>query len=406
MSAGQPDVLAKILARKREEIAELAGKFSRPALERAAQAADAPRGFAHALDLAAGRGAGVIAEIKKASPSKGLIRADFDPAWLAKEYEGGGAACLSVLTDRDFFQGHAEHLRQARRACGLPVIRKDFLIDPLQVLEARALGADCILLIAAALASTPLRELARLATGLGMDVLVEVHDRAELEAVVGADLPPVLLGINNRNLRTFETRLEVTLGLLPLVPSGTEVVTESGIFTRADLARMQAAGVRRFLIGESLMRQQSPAEALESFRRGRRGVSSDPPFPETKAAGAYAPPTRIRSIHVLALVLGQLALSVDHDVAALGADHAVLLQLLEHAAGHLARAAGQARQLLAAIAHHDAGGVAPRRPACVTSKLQQLLRAKRPGHVQEGQVAQAAGWYRAGARRAGRPPRT
>jgi indole-3-glycerol phosphate synthase len=266
MSTQQPDVLAKILARKREEIAELAGKFSRPALERAAQAADAPRGFARALDAAArARGAGVIAEVKKASPSKGLIRADFDPAWLAKEYESGGAACLSVLTDRDFFQGHAEYLLQARRACKLPVIRKDFLIDPLQVIEARALGADCILLIAAALESAPLKALAGLAVGLGMDVLVEVHDRAELETVLAAALPPVLLGINNRNLRTFETRLEVTLELLDLVPAGTEVVTESGISTRADVQLMQAAGVRRFLIGESLMRQQSPGEALKAL---------------------------------------------------------------------------------------------------------------------------------------------
>jgi indole-3-glycerol phosphate synthase len=262
----QADVLAKILARKREEIAELAQKFSYAALERAALAADAPRGFARGLETAVREhGAGIIAEIKKASPSKGLIRADFDPPWIAKEYESGGAACLSVLTDRDFFQGHAEHLRQARRACALPVIRKDFLIDPLQVLEARAIGADCILLIAAALETAALKDLAQLAAALHMDVLVEVHDRAELEMVLGAGLPPVLLGINNRNLRTFETRLEVTLELLPLVPAGTEVVTESGIFTVADVRRMQQAGVRRFLIGESLMRQDSPGAALQTL---------------------------------------------------------------------------------------------------------------------------------------------
>jgi indole-3-glycerol phosphate synthase len=208
----------------------------------------------------------VIAEIKKASPSKGLIRADFDPAWIAREYADGGAACLSVLTDEQFFQGHNDYLQQARAACNLPVIRKDFLIDPLQVLEARAIGADCILLIAAALPAPKLRELGLLARMLGMDVLVEVHDRAELEAVLQLDLPrPVLLGINNRNLRTFETRLETTLELLPLVPSGYEVVTESGIFTRQDVARMRDGGVSRFLIGESLMRQPSPGAALHAL---------------------------------------------------------------------------------------------------------------------------------------------
>ena len=262
----RPDILETILARKHQEIAALAGRISRAALEQAAARADAPRGFARSLEAAAARGAGVIAEIKKASPSKGLIRADFDPAWIAREYARGGAACLSVLTDEQFFQGHNDYLQQARAACALPVIRKDFLIDPLQVIEARAIGADCVLLIAAALAPARLAELARLAQGLGMDVLVEVHDRAELEAVLALRLPQaLLLGINNRNLRTFETRLETTLELLPLIPAGYEVITESGIFTRADVGRMQAAGVRRFLIGESLMRQASPGGALRAL---------------------------------------------------------------------------------------------------------------------------------------------
>ncbi|MDB5974398.1 MAG: indole-3-glycerol phosphate synthase TrpC [Nevskia sp.] len=267
MNAPKADILDTILARKHEEIAALAQRTTRAALEQAATQADAPRGFARALSAAAGKlGAGIIAEIKKASPSKGLIRADFDPAWIAREYESGGAACLSVLTDEKFFQGHNDYLQQARAACALPVIRKDFLIDPLQVIEARAIGADCILLIAAALRPAKLEELALLAHGLGMDVLVEVHDRTELEAVLPLKLPrPVLLGINNRNLRTFETRLETTLELLPLIPDGYEVITESGIFTRADVARMQAAEVRRFLIGESLMRQPSPAAALKEL---------------------------------------------------------------------------------------------------------------------------------------------
>jgi indole-3-glycerol phosphate synthase len=268
MNAARADILESILARKHQEIAELARRSSRAALEQAAARAEAPRGFARALAAAAAGGAGVIAEIKKASPSRGLIRADFDPAWLAREYQDGGAACLSVLTDVDFFQGHNQFLQQARAACALPVIRKDFLIDPLQVIEARAIAADCVLLIAAALPPAKLRDLALLAQQLGMDVLVEVHDRGELEAMLALalELPQaLLLGINNRNLRTFETRLETTLELLPLIPEGCEVVTESGIFTQADVARMRAAGVRRFLIGESLMRQASPGAALRGL---------------------------------------------------------------------------------------------------------------------------------------------
>lgn len=261
------DILDKILAHKQVEIAALSKRFRLHDLERIALAQPAPRGFAASLARAAEtRGAGVIAEIKKASPSKGLIRADFDPGWLAADYARGGAACLSVLTDEQFFQGHNDYLVEARQHCSLPAIRKDFLIHELQIAEARAIGADAVLLIAAALAPAQLAELATQARELGMDVLIEVHDRAELEAMVALALPPpVLLGINNRNLRTFETRLETTLELLPLIPAGYEVVTESGIATTADVQRMTAAGVRRFLIGESLMRQPSPGDALRAL---------------------------------------------------------------------------------------------------------------------------------------------
>jgi indole-3-glycerol phosphate synthase len=263
------DILARILARKREEIAALRSRHSLAALERMAAAGDPPRGFAAALAAAAASGAGVIAEIKKASPSKGLIRADFDPAWIAGEYAQGGAACLSVLTDVDFFQGHNDDLAQARAACALPAIRKDFLVDEAQLLEARAIGADCVLLIAAALPPQRLAALAGLAGALRMDVLLEVHDRPELEAALALDLGTggerPLLGINNRNLRNFETRLETTLELLPLIPPDYAVVTESGIGSAADVARMRAAGVRRFLVGESLMRQPSPGQALRQL---------------------------------------------------------------------------------------------------------------------------------------------
>ncbi|MFA5940744.1 MAG: indole-3-glycerol phosphate synthase TrpC [Sinimarinibacterium sp.] len=258
------DILDTILAKKKEEIALLNRRYSRGALEDLAHATDAPRGFIDALraKVAAGQ-AGVIAEIKRASPSKGLIRADFDPAWLAREYAQGGAACLSVLTDEPFFQGHNAFLVQARAACRLPVIRKDFLIDEMQIVEARAIGADCVLLIAAALAPVRLKALYDCARAWRLDVLVEIHDGAELDQVLGAGLGEGwLLGINNRNLRTFETRLETTLDLLPRLPAGLDVVTESGIAATADVARMRAAGVHRFLIGESLMRQERPGVAL------------------------------------------------------------------------------------------------------------------------------------------------
>lgn len=261
------DILDTILARKAEEIALLRKRYSLGALEALARSADAPRGFIDALSAkSAAGGAGVIAEIKRASPSKGLIREDFDPAWLAREYATGGAACLSVLTDEKFFQGHNAFLVQARAACALPVIRKDFIVDEWQVVEARAIGADCVLLIAAALAPLQLKALYAAARAWGLDVLVEVHDGAELDQVLGADLGDGwLLGINNRNLRTFATSLDTTLDLLPRVPPALAVVTESGITAPADVARMRAASVDRFLIGESLMRQPRPSAALREL---------------------------------------------------------------------------------------------------------------------------------------------
>lgn len=261
------DILDRILATKRDEIALLNRRYSRSTLEDLARTADAPRGFIAALATkAAGGQAGVIAEIKRASPSKGLIRADFDPAWIAREYAAGGAACLSVLTDEQYFQGHNAFLVQARAACPLPVIRKDFLVDEAQIVEARAIGADCVLLIAAALEPARLKALYEAARAWTLDVLVEVHDGAELDQILSAGLGDGwLLGVNNRNLRTFDTRLETTLDLLPRLPAGLDVVTESGIAATADVQRMRAAGVHRFLIGESLMRQDSPGAALKAL---------------------------------------------------------------------------------------------------------------------------------------------
>lgn len=263
------DILESILARKREEIERLRGRSVIADMQARAAQQDAPRGFLDRLRaVSAAGGAAVIAEIKRASPSKGLIRADFDPAWIAAEYESGGAACLSVLTDEDFFRGSAADLVAARGATALPVIRKDFIIDELQVLETRAMGADCILLIAAALTPVLLAALYRRARELGLDVLVEIHNAAELRLVLAAALgTPLLLGINNRNLRNFETRLETTLDLLPWLPAGFDVVTESGIGSASDVKRMLAAGVRRFLVGESLMREPNPGVALRKLIR-------------------------------------------------------------------------------------------------------------------------------------------
>ncbi|VAW89828.1 Indole-3-glycerol phosphate synthase [hydrothermal vent metagenome] len=256
-----PDILKKILARKQQEITERSAKVSIEALRVQAEQASTPRGFLKSIQskLAAAQPA-VIAEIKKASPSKGVIREHFVPAEIARSYEQGGAACLSVLTDADFFQGHEDYLQQARSACDLPVIRKDFIIDDYQVVEARAIGADCILLIAAALSDEQMSHLAATATELGMDVLIEVHDEEELQRTLPLNLP--LIGINNRNLRTFEVNLGATLDLLEQIPDDRIVVTESGIFSRDDVALMRQHQVNTFLVGETFMRADAPGEKL------------------------------------------------------------------------------------------------------------------------------------------------
>jgi indole-3-glycerol phosphate synthase len=257
----RPDILNTIVARKLEEVALRRVARDQDDLLAVAQEADAPRGFVRALEdkIAAGHAA-VIAEIKKASPSKGLLRADFDPASIARSYAKAGAACLSVLTDVDFFQGADSYLQEARAACELPVIRKDFIIDPYQVIEARALGADCILLIVACLHQEQLQALNSLAHELGMDVLVEVHDADELARALS--LPNKLIGINNRNLRTFDVSLETTLELLEQIPSDRLVVTESGIHSAADVQRMRRHGVHSFLVGEACMRVAEPGDKL------------------------------------------------------------------------------------------------------------------------------------------------
>lgn len=258
------DILSRILDTKRTEVATARQMRSESEVLREAQSRQDIRGFARAIEdkIAQGKPA-VIAEIKKASPSKGVIREDFRPADIAASYAGHGAACLSVLTDVQYFQGGYDHLRQARAACSLPVLRKDFLIDPYQVIHARALGADCVLLIAAALAPDQLRELEAAATDLGMDVLVEVHDREELDAALSLDTP--LIGINNRDLRTFETRLETTLSMLKDVPAGKRIVTESGILRPEDVDRMRTHGVQAFLVGEAFIRAPDPGAALHEL---------------------------------------------------------------------------------------------------------------------------------------------
>ena len=258
------DILERILANKRLEVEAARTAVPLAQIEARAAVAPPPRDFAGALrkKLADGASA-VIAEIKKSSPSKGLLRAHFDPGAIAKSYAAAGAACLSVLTDRQFFQGSNEHLEQARAACALPVLRKDFVIEPWQVYESRALGADCVLLIAAALARQDMRGLEATARSLGMAVLVEAHDAHELEAALALDTP--LVGINNRDLRSFETRLETTLELLAAVPPGKIVVTESGILKPADVARMRASSVNAFLVGEAFMRAADPGAALREL---------------------------------------------------------------------------------------------------------------------------------------------
>lgn len=259
-----PDILRRILARKREEIVERCEAVPMREVSRRAEAAPPPRAFLGALEakIAAGEPA-VIAEIKKASPSKGVLRDPFEPETIARSYAAGGAAALSVLTDVSFFQGQDAYLVDARDASGLPVLRKDFIVDPYQVYEARALGADCILLIVAALGDASLNELTGLAYHLGMDVLIEVHDVSELSRV--RDIPGTILGINNRNLRTFDTTLQTTLDLLPRIPEDRLVVTESGILATQDVRLMRENGVNAFLVGEAFMRAEDPGSRLREL---------------------------------------------------------------------------------------------------------------------------------------------
>ena len=258
------DILQRIVEVKRDEIAAARPKRSAADLQDIARTQSAPRGFAAAMRTHIGRGdAAVIAEVKKASPSKGVLRADFDPAAIAASYAKHGAACLSVLTDVQFFQGHADFLAQARAACALPVIRKDFMIDPYQVVEARAMGADAILLIAACLGDGQMGELEAAAFEQGLDVLVEVHDGDELDRALRLKTP--LVGINNRNLRTFEVTLRTTLDLMGNVPADRVLVTESGILAQPDVAKMRGAGVHAFLVGEAFMRAADPGAALEAL---------------------------------------------------------------------------------------------------------------------------------------------
>lgn len=261
----KPDILQTILRRKREEIAERCARTPvHELIQRIEARDDAPRGFRAALEARIARGEpAVIAEIKRASPSKGVLREDFDPVAIAQSYARGGAACLSVLTDRDFFQGSETYLQQARAACTLPVIRKDFIIDPYQVYEARAIGADCILLIVSALEAATLHELHNLALKLGMDVLVETHDREEM--ALALSIGAGLVGINNRSLRTFEVSLDTTLNMLHMLPEGVLLVTESGIHNRDDVALMRRHGVHAFLVGEAFMRADDPGAKLHQL---------------------------------------------------------------------------------------------------------------------------------------------
>lgn len=259
-----PTILRRILERKAEEVAERKRQVPLAHLEQQISLQPPPRGFAQALQRRIEKSqAAVIAEIKKASPSKGLIRRDFDPVAIARSYERGGAACLSVLTDVDFFQGSDQYLQEARAATGLPVLRKDFTIDPYQVVETRALGADCILLIAAALEHSSMQRLAALAASIDLDVLVEVHNLPELERAL--ELDTSLLGINNRDLHTFATSLDTTFGMLNRIPAGKLVITESGIHGREDVESMEQRGVYGFLVGEAFMRAADPGVKLREL---------------------------------------------------------------------------------------------------------------------------------------------
>jgi indole-3-glycerol phosphate synthase len=257
------DKLAEIYAAKREEVAARKGAISQGDLEIRASVQSPPRGFRHALESRTYAGFALIAEIKKASPSKGLIRADFEPSEHARAYAVGGATCLSVLTDERFFQGHEDYLIEARAVCSLPVLRKDFMLDPWQAIESRAMGADAILLIVAMLDDAALAEIEAAAIEQGMDVLVEVHDGAEMERA--AKLKSRLIGVNNRNLKTFETDIATTERLAPLAPEGALLVGESGISTHAELERLGKSGVKCFLVGESLMRQADLSSATRAL---------------------------------------------------------------------------------------------------------------------------------------------
>ena len=261
------DILARIIAAKRREVEEARRRVPIPQLREQAERAGPPRGFEEALRRkVSAREPAVIAEIKRASPSKGLIRADFDPARIARSYEANGAACLSVLTDREFFGGSADDLRAARAACALPVLRKDFIVDEYQLHESRAWGADCILLIVAALSQSDLDSLERVALDLGMDVLVECHDATELESALR--LRTHLVGVNNRDLRTFDTHLETTLALKDRVPGDRLLITESGISTPADVERLQKAKVSAYLVGSAFMAAEDPGKELSRLFSG------------------------------------------------------------------------------------------------------------------------------------------
>ncbi len=264
MTSNTPDILIKILNRKREEISERSAKISIEQLKQQCESADTVRGFIRAIESKIdNKNSAVIAEIKKASPSKGLLRENFEPAEIAKTYADHGAACLSILTDKDYFQGDEEYLKQARAACELPVIRKDFIIDPYQVYEARAIDADCILLIVAALDDETLQSLFDLAHELGMDVLMEVHDEDEMRRALKTGAR--LIGINNRNLRNFDTSLDTTLSMLGMVNENHILVTESGIHTKDDVQLMRDNNVNAFLVGEAFMRAEDPGEKLEEL---------------------------------------------------------------------------------------------------------------------------------------------
>lgn len=260
----QPTILKQILDRKQEEVKERRKRAPLAVLERQIKEREGVRGFTRALkNQIEHKRPAVVAEIKKASPSKGIIRKDFDPEAIAMSYAANGATCLSVLTDVDFFQGHDNYLEQARAACKLPVLRKDFMLDPYQIVESRALGADCVLLIVAALDAAQLEELAAAARECGLDCLIEVHNREELDLALR--LQPGLIGINNRDLHTFKTSLNVTYGLLEHIPEGTAVITESGILVREDVEEMLRHGVFGFLVGESFMRARDPGQKLKDL---------------------------------------------------------------------------------------------------------------------------------------------